>query len=440
MSNQVGYRSCLLSIIVGGAWLGFLSSPLAAQPPDSVTSDANFNTAMGSGALISLVAGSTSFGNTAAGDTALSNLSNANYNTAFGAKAMASNFNGGGNSGFGYGALYTNASGSFNTATGYHALFSGALNDNNTATGYQALFSNGANDNTAVGFDALVDNTAGSENTAVGSQAMESNTGGFDTTAVGFQALFANTSGNSNSAFGDDALGSNTQGHDNVALGASALYSNLTGDSNVAIGTGALEDSVGNSNIAIGTTAGQSITTGSNNIDIGNLGEAKDVGVIRIGNPGTQKQLFLAGVESSKITGSAVYVTSAGRLGVLASSERYKTAIAPMGAQTDRLELLRPITFHLKSNPTGALQYGLIAEDVAKVYPELVTRDTNGKIQGVRYDELAPMLVNEVQRMKAQLNEVVRLKEVMRHQQQQLDNMQAVISKLQGSDERLAAR
>ena len=105
---------------------------------------------------------------------------------------------------------------------------------------------------------------------------------------------------------------------------------------------------------------------------------------------------MIAGIESSKVTGSAVYVTTTGRLGVLASSERYKTAIEPMGANTAKLSQLRPVTFKLKTDAEGTRQYGLIAEEVDRVYPELVIRDEAGKVQGIRYDELAPMLLNEI--------------------------------------------
>jgi hypothetical protein len=142
------------------------------------------------------------------------------------------------------------------------------------------------------------------------------------------------------------------------------------------------------------------LTTGSNNIDIGNAGLAADSGSIRIGTAGTQKTAYIAGIENTHVTSAAVYVTAAGQLGVLASSERYKTAITPLGKGTDQLERLRPVSFHLKSDPTGTVQYGLIAEEVEKVYPELVIRDSAGTIQGVRYDELAPLLLKEMQRKR----------------------------------------
>jgi len=147
-------------------------------------------------------------------------------------------------------------------------------------------------------------------------------------------------------------------------------------------------------------------------------------------------------------------VDSSGQLGVLASSERYKTAISAMGANTDKLSQLRPVTFHLKSDPHGEVQYGLIAEEVDKVYPELVIRNESGRIEGVRYDELAPMLLNEVQKQQAQLREAMQLKDQVRQQQRQLAEllrrnaemqaanqaMQAAIVKLQARDQRLARR
>jgi trimeric autotransporter adhesin len=129
---------------------------------------------------------------------------------------------------------------------------------------------------------------------------------------------------------------------------------------------------------------------------------------LRIGTPGTHTAEYIAGIESTKVTGNAVYVTSKGELGVLASAERYEIKIQPMGANTEKLQQLRPVTFHLKTDPNGMVQYGLIAEQVNKVYPELVIRDQAGAIQGVRYDELAPMLLNEVQQQKSRLREMQR--------------------------------
>jgi len=146
-----------------------------------------------------------------------------------------------------------------------------------------------------------------------------------------------------------------------------------------------------------------------------------------------------------------VYVTAGGRLGVLASSERYKTAIEPMGSKTAKLEQLRPVAFHLKSDPKGALQYGLIAEEVAKVYPELVIRNEKGRIEGVRYDELAPMLLNEVQVQAAEIRDlnsqaVAQANQLKSTQQQVAElndlkqELRAALLKLQAKDQLVAQR
>jgi hypothetical protein len=125
-----------------------------------------------------------------------------------------------------------------------------------------------------------------------------------------------------------------------------------------------------------------------------------------------------------------VYVSATGQLGLQSSSERFKTAITAMGASTGKLEELRPVTFQYKSDPHGARQYGLIAEEVAKVYPELVVRDAQGQIISVRYDELAPMLLNESQKQAAEIRDL----------KQQLTEMHAALDKLQAKDELVAQR
>lgn len=148
---------------------------------------------------------------------------------------------------------------------------------------------------------------------------------------------------------------------------------------------------------------------------------------------------YIAGITGAHVTGSAVYISSTGQLGVLASSERYKTAIAPMArSSTERLQLLHPVTFHLKTDPKGDVQYGLIAEEVARVYPELVIRDDAGKIQGVRYEELAPMLLNEAQQQQQQIATQAGQLQEMRRELGELKElnraMQAALSDLQTRD------
>jgi hypothetical protein len=306
--------------------------------------------------------------NTAVGTSALGNPSGAN-NTAIGTEALYSDSSGTGNAAMGYLTLYGNTTGSYNSATGYVALYG------NTTGSY----------NTAMGYEALKTNSVGAYTTAVGAFALQaSTTGGYDT-GFGAYALFSNTTGSGNSAFGYAGLRSMTSGSDNIGFGYQTLYLNSTGSNN----------------IAMGYQGGYYVLNGSNNIEIGNLGAYADSGLIRIGTPGTQTKAYVAGVLGAQVTGSAVYVTSSGQLGVLGSSERYKTDISTMPEVSARLSRLRPVTFHYKQDSSGALQYGLIAEEVEKVYPELVIRDDAGDIQGVRYEELAPILLGEVQRQQA---------------------------------------
>jgi len=144
---------------------------------------------------------------------------------------------------------------------------------------------------------------------------------------------------------------------------------------------------------------------GRYNIEVGNVGTANDGGTIRIGTSGQQTTAYVAGISVSHVTGLAVYVTSSGQLGVVGSSERYKTNVATMGSSSEKVKELRPVTFHLKSDPKAGVQYGLIAEEVAKVYPELVIRGDKGQIEGVRYEELTPMLLNELQQQQGRLTE-----------------------------------
>jgi hypothetical protein len=153
---------------------------------------------------------------------------------------------------------------------------------------------------------------------------------------------------------------------------------------------------------------------------------------------------YIAGVTNSQITGNAVYVTSAGQLGVLGSSERFKTDIAPMPQLSDKLLKLRPVTFRYKTDPKSIQQYGLIAEEVDKVYPELVIRNDKGQIQGVRYEELAPMLLSEMQKQQQKIadqDQRAGVQEAKISQlQEQLTEMHATLLKLESKDQLVARR
>jgi hypothetical protein len=181
-----------------------------------------------------------------------------------------------------------------------------------------------SNGNTFLGDDALIMDTTGLDNTAIGFNALFSNTTGSYNTAAGFQALHSNTTGTFNTATGRDALSNNTTGGDNTAVGVEALISNTTGNSNTALGVVALLNNNGDNNIALGKSAGSNLTTGDNNIDIGNTGVTAESGRIRIGTRGTHTATFIAGISGVAVTGSQVIVNLNGKLGVAASSKRFK--------------------------------------------------------------------------------------------------------------------
>src|SRR5262249_26043531 len=181
--------------------------------------------------------------------------------------------------------------------------------------------------------------------------AMFRNTIGADNLAMGSGALFSNTTGNGNVAGGDNAVGNNTTGNFNIGLGATSLSANTTGSYN----------------IGIGYQGGANLSTGSSNIDIGNAGVAGESSTIRIGNA-NQKATYIAGISGSVVSGADVVVSGVGRLGVVASSARYKKDIADMGSSTENLLKLRPVTFKYRNDERGTTQYGLIAEEVEKVY------------------------------------------------------------------------
>jgi len=291
-----------------------------------------------------------------------------------------------------------------NTVYGIGALANPSSNaTGNSAFGYFALFSTTSGfNNTAIGGSALGSNTTGSHNTASGYAALSSNTTGYYNTASGPFALGANTTGYYNTASGFSALTRNTTGGFNSASGANALESNTTGFYNTASGADALVHSTGTNNIGIGYRAGFDLTTGHNNIDVGNRGVKEESDTIRIGTE--QTRTFIAGIAGVPISGSEVVVVDAsGQLGVSTSSARYKHDIRDMGGASSGVLKLRPVTFRYNQDPSNTLQYGLVAEEVAKSYPELVDYGKDGRPQSVRYLELSAMLLNEM-RKQAQEN------------------------------------
>jgi trimeric autotransporter adhesin len=349
------------------------------------------------------------------------------------------------------------AVGQFNTALGFAALKFDITGAHNTAVGAQALLNNNTGSfNTAVGENALVHNTTGIQNMALGQGALANNTSGSSNTAMGFQALQANTGdgGNRNVATGYHALFRNTTGHQNTADGSSALYSNIVGSFNVAVGDqalfslapanpnagntggntaigwasmGSLNSGGGNAalglgalinittgfdNVALGYVAGQDLTTGSNNLYITNPAVPTESDTIRIGNVVPFTDIFgfqhaahtatyiagIAGVTIATNSAPLAINTITGQLGLQAtSSQRFKDEIKSMDKASEAILALKPITFYYKKeiDPKRTAQFGLVAEEVEKVNPDLVTRDANGEVYTVRYEAVNAMLLNE---------------------------------------------
>jgi hypothetical protein len=329
-------------------------------------------------------------------------------------------------------ALFNLTTGSENTANGFQALLSNTTGDSNTATGSQALPSNTTGvRNTATGFATLESNTSGERNTATGRAAMVNNTTGNNNTADGHDALFSNTTAIRNTATGSFALFSNTTGPNNTAIGYFALFSNTTGNSNTANGYDALvNNTTGVGNIALGNFAGSNLTTGDQNIDIGNVGVAAEANTIRIGTEGTQTNAYLAGIYQTNIAnGLVVKVDSDGHLGTVGSSEHFKDAIKPMDKASEAILALKPVTFRYKKelDPEGTPQFGLIAEQVEKVNPDLVVRDADGKVYTVRYEAVNAMLLNEFLK---EHRTVQGLKGTVAQQQKQIEALTATVQKV----------
>ena len=282
----------------------------------------------------------------------------------------------------------------FNTAEGENALSGLTTGIGNTATGWFSLFSNNDGSfNTAVGAGTLLFN--------VGNQASGEGT---QNTAVGTAALLNNTTGASNTATGSTALLSNTTGNDNVAGGIRALFSNTTGSNNIAIGSSALPNNTsGNFNIAVGAGAGGAITNAFNCIAIGHQGA------------NVNQSCFIGNIRNAVVAPDAlpVLIDSAGKLGTTSgSSRRFKTQIKPMDKASESILALKPVTFCYTGDNTNTPQFGLIAEDVAEVNPELTVCDKTGELVTVRYDAVNAMLLNEflkehknVQELKATLGQ-----------------------------------
>ena len=366
------------------AWFA-LSPPLEAQDCPTTCTALGLNTGVGTNALINV--------NPAAGGI---------NNTAVG-----------------FGALKDTTTGFFNTAVGTRALEHNIIGNFNMAIGTEALNQNNANFNLAIGFRVGFMNTTGNHLTGIGAAALRNNTTAGFNTAIGADALRENTISEANVAVGDAALAAYNgldAGIDgfNTALGSIALTALTDGFQNTAVGRRALQVlTVGENNTAVGWRSGNILTTGDGNTFIGSLAgstEGPDVSnVICLGESGdtnggeqTDNRCYIGqifGITTGNV-GSPVLIDFDGQLGTISSSRRFKKDIKPMDQASEAILALKPVTFHYKDRRDGKKaqetpEFGLIAEDVAEVNPDLVVNDKNGEIYSVRYEVVNVMLLNE---------------------------------------------
>jgi hypothetical protein len=424
------------------AWLALSAETRAVSPtPDG--GYAGNNTAEGNSALFSLSSGAD---NTAIGFQALFHNTSGTYNSGEGFRALFSNTTGNANTGNGVNALFRNTTGGLNTATGVQALFNNTTGGNNTASGYHALFSNTTGQfNNAVGANALPANVDGVSNNALGESALFSNIHGGSNTAVGDRALANNDStgndlGNANTAVGAGALSSNTDGDSNNAVGFNALGGNVDGLFNNAVGFDALADNVsGAGNVAIGDSAGAGVE-GDFNIYIGAFAgpapspaPVSENETIRIGDV-FNVACYIGGIRGTSTANAnavPVVIDSAGQLGTVSSSRRFKDEIKPMDNSSEAILGLKPVTFHYKTDKQNTPQFGLIAEEVAKMNPDLVVRDDNGEIYTVRYEAVNAMLLNEFLKEHRRVEEQRAYFELkLAQQQKQIEALTATIQKV----------
>ncbi|MGE5207813.1 MAG: tail fiber domain-containing protein [Alphaproteobacteria bacterium] len=328
-------------------------------------------------------------------------------------------------------ALNFLTSGLGNTGVGWYSLFSNSSGSFNTGVGGGTLVLNNGDSNTALGAAALLLNTAGTQNTAVGTDSLVFNDSGGHNTATGAFALFDNTTGSFNAAHGDTALQSNTTGFFNTAVGSGALNLSTETDDNTAVGAGAMGTSIGANNTAIGRQAGLSSGAGNNNVYLGS-----DM----VGVAGENDHTYIRNINTTSVSGAGTDTVTVnlttGLIGHLTSSRRYKEDIKPMDNSSQMLFALKPVTFRYKKeiDQSQSLDYGLIAEQVAQIDPNLAIRNKNGEIESVRYSAINAMLLNEfLKEHKAFLEEkrkVQRLEAALDTVNQRLKEQEAKISKV----------
>ena len=366
-----------------------------------------------------------------------------NFTTAEGCNALKFLTSGVGNTGLGAFALYQGSDGGSNTGVGAAALVLNTA-DSNTAVGATALLLNTTGDtNTAIGRNALTNNQIGSDNNALGAFALFNNdssgsgSANFNN-AFGRNALLNNVDGDENDAFGDDAMEENTTGAQNTAMGDDALDGNTTGNGNTAVGKEAGNSIIdGNDNVVLGHNAGIGLVHGSRNIAIG----AEESGPFADFDDTCFIGSIFGQIVSDPGSQTAVFVDQFNVVGVFNSSRKYKHDIQPMDKASETLYRLKPVTFKFNSDWKGTTQYGLIAEEVAEIDPQLVVRK-NGETITVRYEQINSMLLNEflkehknVEEQQARINQLKREMQTMLAQlKEQSAQIQKVSAQLKMSE------
>jgi len=360
----------------------------------------------------------------------------------------------GGNTADGQLALGSLTTGFYNSAFGIYSLLSNGAANFNTGVGAGTLLANTADANTATGAGALLSNTTGDGNTANGAFALFSNSTGAVNTATGADALLNNTTGLANTATGAAALFSTTIGNNNTATGFSALSANMTGDGNTGLGRYALTITTGSGNTALGAFAGSALTTGNFNIDIGVdvIGVAGESNTIRIGANLDDTQgasaCHIGGIYNQlgdPATMTAVGIDATGKLATVLSSRRFKRNIKPMDKASEAILALKPVAFHYKSDSKNTPCFGLIAEEVAEVNPNLVVRDENGNVNSVRYEQVNAMLLNEFlkehRKVQEQQTTIGQLKSNAAKQEATISelksDLQTVVARLKDQDSKI---
>jgi Chaperone of endosialidase len=429
---------------------------LPPPPPDGGYPGAN--TAEGDDALLNLTSG---LANTAVGNGALRDNTTGGFNVAVGSRALASNTTGSFNMAIGTEAL-TDNNANFNLAIGFRVGFMNTTGNHLTGIGAAALRNNTtAGFNTAIGADAMRENTTGEDNTAIGADALSSNVDGADNTAIGSAALLENTTSSENTAVGNGAL-SSTTADSNTAVGFSAMTSasggnvdfntavgwnalvSTTANANVAIGDLALEnDTSGFFNTAIGAATGINQTTGNNNIYIGQGS---------FGVPGESNTCYIQEIYTNiqpvvGVNPDFVTVNTSGKLGrANISSRRYKHDIKPMDKASEKLYELKPVSFRYNKqyDATQTIAFGLIAEDVDQVYPDLVGRNPDGQPESVRYEQINAMLLNEFlkehKKVEEQQAAITELKSTVAQQQKGMEVLTAQLKEQTAQIQKVSAQ